>query len=585
MSCSQHFRACFLALSYLALSLVPLLPLLTGQPVPQAWAILGSELLMWATIWALFGRPLYFHWLLLPAFLALPPQLYLLLYFGQGLSAHHLGLLAETTSAEALEFMGSRVWVAVGFLLASAAWWVLCFVAARRVQGLAWRGRSRWAFLALAGALAAVSAYGYEFGFASRDIVPTHALGLKDMPRLPSAMDLGREVDVAGSWPFGLAIAAIDYYTERSEKARLARVAQNFTFQAQQQQPDSSPETVVVVIGESSRYDRWSLNGYPRNTNPLLSQEGNLVVLTDMVSPVSSTRLSVPQIMTRRPPRMAASPEFHEKSFISAFKEAGFRTWWLSNQHTYGPYDTPFAPYSAEADVEKHVNPGGYLEQSTFDEALLPPLERALAAPAQRKLVVLHTLGSHWNYGRRYPKEFDHWQPSLSGSKAPDLGDPALQREAGNSYDNSIRYTDWFLAQVIGMLKQGRQRAVLVYVSDHGEVLGEQSCRLFLHDHNTEHEFHVPGLVWYADQYRMRYPDKIRALESHRSSHLSTPDIFHTVLDLADIRYPSERLQRSFARPGYMPRPRLVDSDLWIDYDTAERIGPCSELARPQAPK
>ena len=585
MGWPQRSRILFLVVSYLALLIAPFFPLLKGQAMPLGWTMLGTEALLWALVWALFGRPLYFHWLLLPAFLALPLELYLQLFFGQGLSAHHLGIMAETTSAEALEFLGGRVWLMAAILLAVAAWWVLCFAAARNVAGLAWRGKTRWAFLALAGSMAAVSAYGFEFGVAGEEQRGARLLGLDDMPSLPPSVSMPSDARIAGTWPFGLLATVADYYKERTELARLTNEAQGFTFQARQQEPDGEPETVVVVIGESSRFDRWRLNGYARDTNPLLAREDNLVILSDVVTPVTVTRLSVPILMTRKPARAAKSPSFHEKSFVTAYREAGFRTWWLSNQLTYGEHDTSFAVYSQEADEVKHLNPGGFYEQSSYDGALLEPLQRALSAPAQRKLVVLHTLGSHWNYARRHPPEFNRWQPSLTGVDWPQLGDQALVQHADNSYDNSILYTDWFLAQAIGLLKQKGERAVLLYVADHGETMGEGQCPLYLHGHRTENEFHVPALLWYSDRYRARYPVKVASLESHRAARLGTQDVFHTVMDLGDLRYPGQRLQWSFAQADYTSRPRIVASDDWVDYDLAERRGPCQVLFQPAAAK
>jgi glucan phosphoethanolaminetransferase (alkaline phosphatase superfamily) len=399
------------------------------------------------------------------------------------------------------------------------------------------------------------------------------------MPPLPHVAQLIHSVDLSQTRPFGLIAQVVDYFNERAQLAKLTQGAQNFSFQAHQRQPDGAPEVVVMVLGESSRFDRWSLNGYARDTTPLLAKESNLLALSDVVTPVSITRQSVPIIVTRKPASAALTSGYHERSFVSAYKEAGFRTWWLSNQLTYGTHDTPVSAYSQEADHQAHLNPGGHTDQSSYDAALLEPLQRALAAPAPRKLVVLHTLGNHWNYGRRYPAQFDRWQPSLTDIDRPDLDNPAHRERASNSYDNSILYTDWFLAQVIGILKRQQQRAVLVFASDHGEVLADESCPKFLHGHGTQHELHVPAFVWYSDQYRTRYPDKIAELQRHRAERLGTPDFFHTLLDLGDIRYPGERLEWSFAQAAYTPRQRLVAAGGWADYDTAERKGTCLALA------
>lgn len=583
----QHIRTAFLLLTYLALSSVPWLPLLAGRTVPHSGLLAGTEVLLWILIWAVFGRPANFHWLLLPAFLVLPLDLYLQLFFKQSLSVHQLGILAETNSVEALEFLGDRVWGVAAILVAVAVWWVLSFIAARHTQGLAWRGSTRWAFLVLAGSLAAAIAYGHEFGVQGTDRKGANWLGIKGAPAAPPVLQMLDEFSFVHTRPFGLAATLAEFVQERRNLASLYTGAEDFTFRARQQQPDGVPETVVVVLGESSRFERWGLNGYERDTTPLLAQERNLVNLRDMVTPVAYTRVSVPLIVTRKPASQALQSGFHERSFVSAYKEAGFHTWWLSNQLTYGEHDTAYAPYSQEADEVRHLNMGSHTDASNYDEDLLAPLQRALAAPAPRKLVVLHTLGSHWNYGNRYPAQFNHWKPSLSGMANPRPGDRQLYEETSNSYDNSIRYTDWFLAQVIGTLKQSGQRAVLLYVADHGEVLPNNRCPMAIHNCGTQHDFHVPALVWYADQYRAHYPQKIAALERNRGARLGTPDIFHTVLDLADIRYPEQRLDWSFAQDSYAPRQRMVvvNNEGWLDYDTAQRKGSCSELIPAEKPK
>jgi len=582
MGWSRSSGKLLLIASYAILSLVPFAPMLAGRPVHHPGAVALAELLLWASLWAVFARPAYFHWLLLPAFLALPMELYVQWYFNQSLSAHHVGIMVETTPAEAMEFIGNQGWAMAAAFVAVALWWLLCLMVARQADGLAWRGITRWAFLMLAAALTAVNACS-ALKLGDGPLAEVRILGLGDLKPL---LDMANRDGLARTRPFGLTTTVLDYHEQRRDLSRMSRGAEGFSFQARQHPSDGRPEVVLVVIGESSRFDRWRLNGYVRDTTPLLAQESNLITLADVVSPVSVTRLSVPVLATRKPAREALTLGFHEKSFVSAFREAGFHTWWLSNQLTYGEHDTPFAAFPQEAHEVRHLNLGGYYEQSSYDGALLAPLQRALTAPERRKLVVLHTLGNHWNYARRYPPAFDHWRPSLTGVEQPVLGDPNQLELASNSYDNSIRYTDWFLAQAIGMLKRSGQRAVLVYVSDHGEVLRDAQCQLYLHGHGTQHEHHVPAFVWYSDQYRARYPAKVAALERHRAKRLGTQDVFHTLLDLVDIRYPGERLEWSFAYPGYTPRPRIVANDYWaerdnwVDYDAAQRQGACGVLAR-----
>jgi glucan phosphoethanolaminetransferase (alkaline phosphatase superfamily) len=269
---------------------------------------------------------------------------------------------------------------------------------------------------------------------------------------------------------------------------------------------------------------------------------------------------------------------FAEKSFLTAYKEAGFKTYWLSNQVSFGEFDTPVSVFAKEADVIQFLNLGGFTNNSNFDEILFGPLRNAIADPAPKKLIVLHSLGSHWNYSQRYPKQFDRWQPSLYGLDKPVYTDPALKPRLNNSYDSTILYTDWFLANVIGQLRGSGQRSAMLYVSDHGQTLYDNSCKLAFHGHNTQYEFHVPALVWYSDQYQARYPGKVEQLRRHRAARLATENMFHTLLDMADIRYPDERLEWSVVNDKFSQHKRYVDSYGWTDYDNASMKGDCREV-------
>jgi glucan phosphoethanolaminetransferase (alkaline phosphatase superfamily) len=577
----------FVLVSYVLLSLVPCVPLLLGRQVPELAHVLAVTALTWLAVWSVFGRPAWFHWLLLPAFLALPTELYLFLYYGQGISTHHLGIIAETSPKEAMEFLGRKVWLMAALLLGVVAWWIAVQLAARRSPVLAWRGKARWATVAVLAVLAALWTYGQEFGVRAKPAAVAAAKASRpapaSAPSAPADADAASDSDesipeaesveasnpdhaaiagagrtgwqlgalpwrirsplsfgeLASSWPFGLTARGIDFYKERKYLAELGQRSSSFTFQAHQQEPSDTPEIVIMVIGESSRYDRWGINGYQRDTTPLLKQETNLVTLPDVITSVSATRLSVPVIISRKPATQALKDGFYEKSFLTAYKEAGFKTFWLSNQISFGQFDTPVSVFAKEANVIQFMNLGGFTNNSNFDQILLEPLQHAIADPAQKKLIVLHTLGNHWNYSQRHPKEFDKWQPSLFGVDKP-------------------VYT--------------------VYVADHGQTLYDGSCTLAFHGHNTQHEFHVPAMVWYSDEYKERHPDKVKQLLRHRKARLATENMFHTLLDLGDIRYADQKLEWSFLSKQFKQHKRYVDSYGWANYDNASFKGDCREV-------
>jgi glucan phosphoethanolaminetransferase (alkaline phosphatase superfamily) len=602
-------RNLYVLLSYLVLSCMPFVPWLFGEPVAHPGQLVGIELVCWIAAWAFFKRPARFHWLLLPAFLGLPVEFYLRAFYGQGISTHHLGIIAETSPEEAMEFLGSKVWLLGAVVVGVLAWFVSSWIAAWRTRDLDWDDVSRVVVMGVLGLGVAVFGYGQTFGIsppplasvagdsakaaaakpAAEQTAAPRAGSLPSAGRLPPLAHWARlplDLDAfARSWPFGLTARGLDFYKERRYLADLNERSAHFRFHAHAGRPQDEPQLVVMVIGESSRYDRWSLNGYARETNPQLAQESNLVVLPDVITSVSATRLSVPVIVSRKPAIQSLKDGFSEKSFLTAFKEAGFKTFWLSNQISFGKFDTPVSVFAKEADVVDFLNLGGYSDQSNYDEILFAPLRHALLDPAPKKLVVLHTLGSHWNYSRRYPKQFDKWQPSLYGVDKPVYTDIRLKEQLNNSYDSSILYTDWFLAHVIDSLRDTGLPASMLYVADHGQTLYDNSCRLVFHGHNTQYEFHIPAFAWYSDAYQERYPDKVAQLLQHRKAKLATENMFHTLLDMGDVRYPDERLEWSFVNPGFKQHKRYVDSYGWTDYDNATIKGECHEVIAKGRPK
>ena len=599
----------FIFITYLLLSLVPFIPIVLAQTLDNPLQILGMEVIAWVSVWALFKKPRWFHFLLLPAFFALPIEIYLRWFYEQGISTHHLGIILETSPKESAEFLGNKIWLLLIVLITVISWWWLSWKATRNTSSLDWTVGSRWPTLFVLIITLSTWVYGHNYGFitpktfagsvhatnnsasneensedtassnAASSSLIQHDVNIPNFPKLPSWAKIPFELEAFGStWPFGLIVRGIDFWKERQYLSDLSNKSKLFAFGATQLVKSNKPQLIIMVIGESSRYDRWSLNGYSRDTNPLLKKEPNLTSLSDVVTAVSATRLSVPVLVSRKPAIQSLKAGFSEKSFITAFKEAGFKTYWLSNQMSFGQFDTPISVFAKEADVTQFLNLGGFTNNSNLDQILLVPLKNALHDPTQKKLIVLHTLGSHWNYSHRHPAEFDKWQPSLFGLENPAYTNLKIKTQLNNSYDNSILYTDWFLSQLINTLKSPDQISAMIYVSDHGQALYDGKCNLAFHGHNTQYEFHIPALVWYSDLYKSTYPDKVAQLLSNKKAKLSTENIFHSLLDMADIHYATEHLEWSIFSTQFRPHKRYVDSYGWSNYDNAIFKGDCREV-------
>ena len=218
-------------------------------------------------------------------------------------------------------------------------------------------------------------------------------------------------------------------------------------------------EMYVVVVGESSRSGNWGRYGYSRKTDPLTSADTALLGFANVTSGSNLTTLSMPQLFTLTPPWQ---PEVFDtvSSVITCFRQAGFKTWWISAQGVFGTGDSKPSMIGKEADVWKFLSidldPRGL-----YDSRLLPLLDSALEDSFSRKLIVLHTQGSHFDYRNRYPEEFRVFGSDSGKSWEHD------------SYDNSVLYTDWIIHQALVKMRKSSDPSAFLFISDHGEALGE----------------------------------------------------------------------------------------------------------------
>ena len=298
-----------------------------------------------------------------------------------------------------------------------------------------------------------------------------------------------------------------------------------FTYEAERTAEAPGREVYVYIIGEAARAMNWQLYGYERETNPLLSRVGDLVVFRDMLTQSNTTHKSVPLILSS-----VATDEHEElyrrKGLPALFNEAGFDTWFISNQSPQG------AMIDHLAHDAKHVI---YIRSPRHDTQLLDEMRKVLERSTSQKLLfVLHCYGSHFSYHQRYPREFAHFQPD---------NDVAIARQHRpmlvNAYDNSIRYTDYFLAQTIGYLRSLKgTSSALLYCADHGEDLIDDDRERFLHASptTTAYQLYVASLAWFSEDYRKHFPEKAAAAEANETAPATTHALFHTMADMASIR-------------------------------------------------
>lgn len=352
--------------------------------------------------------------------------------------------------------------------------------------------------------------------------------------------------------------------------------SRDFKFDARSEHSATAPEVYVMVVGETARTHNFSLYGYPRNTNPLLSKTPGIKAFPNVTTQSNTTHKSVPMLLS------AASAEdferlFHEKGILAAFKEAGFHTVFISNQlpnHSFIDF------LGEQADEHYFLKKEDASQGNHYDEDLLQKLDEILpladasssAHYRYRKLfVVLHSYGSHFNYQERYPRSFAYFKPdSRSEAKSEN------RRDLLNAYDNTIRYTDYVLHGIIERLQKwegvqaktdgvyDQPTSAMLYTSDHGENIFDDERSLFLHaaPKASDYELHVPFIIWTSDGFSKQYPDILKALGENRSKQVqSSLSAFHTMLGIGGIQTRYRLDEYSVASGKYHPTKLLYLDD------------------------
>jgi glucan phosphoethanolaminetransferase (alkaline phosphatase superfamily) len=380
---------------------------------------------------------------------------------------------------------------------------------------------------------------------------------------------------VRPGYPFGVIMRFHHYASEWAAMRADSRALANFNFHARRIGPQPHRRQVyVLVIGESSARDHWQLFGYRRPTNPELSKLTNLVPIRRMVTSWPETIAAVPVMLTRKP-IISNQPGWKEPSFLPAMQEAGYETWWISNQYPIGVTDSPVAMYAYEAQHVVWLNRTSSVNESgAYDGDLVAAVRRALQSSGRDMFIVLHMMGSHNDYDDRYPPQFERFKPVFSDEH----GHVIHEINVRNSYDNSILYTDHVLAKLIGVLKQSGAVAALWYESDHGEVLPSGTCRRMGHGIGTWHEFEIPALFWYSDTYGSEFPRRVSTLQANADKRTLSGDTFESLIDMAGVTFPTHDETRSLFSSEWHYRPRIVGQFWYTNFDSAVAEGGCGVL-------
>jgi glucan phosphoethanolaminetransferase (alkaline phosphatase superfamily) len=332
---------------------------------------------------------------------------------------------------------------------------------------------------------------------------------------------------------FGVVNKIIDWRLKFDDAYQLLSQKQNTSylqsFNFDNVRSDDKAKIVVLVIGESARYDRFSVNGYHRNTTPNLSNLDELISCKDVVSGANGTFLSLPLLVTRATP-LKTGVSKKERSIARLFEQAGYTTAWVSEQgvNLYPP-DTNIV-------INNYIQgKGATYQRGVYDGQLIDELKK-LTDKYNRLFVVLHMYGSHFVYDLRYPLEYKKYMPTISDSR---LSIYENKLNLDNSYDNTILYTDYVLGEISRHLNSLSEEAVALYTSDHGENLLDDQKKLLYHltDSHSIYEVKVPLFVFANKLYINNHSNAWQTMIENENKRITHDVVFYTLASLGDIIY------------------------------------------------
>ena len=302
-------------------------------------------------------------------------------------------------------------------------------------------------------------------------------------------------------------------------------------------------DVAVIVIGESAARAHLSLYGYQRDTTPELEKNRDeLVVFRNVISAMPVTNYSLYYMLTFK----TLADQMHPRATImSVLDRAGYHIYAYSTQENFGENSVSalFTPWHPK------------YHENEYDGCLIDDVRDALANRNGPTLIILHIMGSHITYRNRYPESFNHFaeeKPEFPGQEIS-----PIFLENINTYDNSIRYTDYVLGNIIEQLKEAGGRNLLFYFSDHGENV-ETSFLQNYRDAEKRDSYEVPFLFWFSPEYRAAYPERFAAAEAAADKPIQLDRAAEGILSILGVSSQSYPASEDFLSPEFAFKPRYM---------------------------
>lgn len=437
---------------------------------------------------------------------------YFIWTFGVVIDRSMIANIFDTTPAESFALLSTQMVIVLGLsglLMVLVAWWIKV----RRPASF-WRGTAmRLLNIAISALLIVLVAALFYKDYASV---------FRNNKELVKSLSPSNSIVALNSW----------YAHNRMDNLPLVKIGEDAKQKAVMHN-GARKNLTIVVLGETSRAENFSLGGYDRETNPRLKQD-DVVYFPKTTSCGTATAVSVPCMFSNMP-RAHYDEELahHQEGVLDILQRAGVQVLWNDNDGgCKGACDR--VPHQNVTNLNLS---GECIDGECYDDVLFHNLDSYIDNLQQDGIIVLHTIGSHGpTYYNRYPAEFKKFTPTCDTNEIQSCTQPQLT----NTYDNTILYVDYVVDKAIKLLqsKQDKFTTSLVYLSDHGESLGEDGVYLHGLPYSIapDTQKHVPMLLWLSPDYQQRYGVSSQCLQQQaKTNDYSQDNLFSTLLGLLGV--------------------------------------------------
>lgn len=437
---------------------------------------------------------------------------YFILTFGVVIDRGMITNIIDTTPAESFALMSTKMVVTLlfsGVLAVVIAWWIKIKKPVRAWRSIAFRAGS----IILSALLIVVVALLFYKDYASL---------FRNNKELVKSLNPSNSIVAVNSW----------YSHYQMANQPLVRIGEDAT-QRPEMKDGPRRNLTILVVGETTRAENFSLGGYSRDTTPRLAKD-NVVYFPNTTSCGTATAVSVPCMFSNMPrAHYDEGLAQHQEGLLDVIQRAGVQVLWNENDGgCKGACDR--VPHQ---DMTALNLPGMCIDGECHDDVLFHGLETYIDNLKGDGIIVLHTIGSHGpTYYNRYQSELRTFTPTCDSNEIQ----TCTQQQLVNTYDNTIVNVDYIVDKAIKLLqsRQAQFTTSLVYLSDHGESLGENG--VYLHglpwSIAPDTQKHVPMLIWLSDDYQQRYGINYQCLKQRAAQNAYSQDnLFSTMLGILGV--------------------------------------------------